>query len=147
MRHSRTFVVLTLVFAGYLLASLSGEAEDQTISPMERARRIEQLLNERRDLLAAIVPFRVQQYRDGGIDFDAVVRAKQELTAADLALAKTVVQRIAILEQQLDTYKQAVLVAEERFNSLSAHLVVNFVPFFPRGGDHAYWPWLSTGDR
>ena len=115
MQHSRAFVVLTLVFAGFLLASLSGVAEEQTVSPVRHPGPIEQLLKERRGLLDEVVRFRVQQHSDGTIDFGAVILAKQELTAADLELAKTAAQRISVLEQQLDLYKQVVLLAESRF--------------------------------
>ena len=64
--------------------------------------KLDDLLKQRQETLKALVEVVTEEYRQGTGDFESVVRATDQLLAADLELAKNRKERIAILERRVE---------------------------------------------
>ena len=80
-----------------------------------RQARLDELLQQRRDILTRAVDVQMQQYLEGSCTLQAVLDVRRELQAAELDAAKTRAQRIAVLEEQLKIAQRSVALAEQRF--------------------------------
>jgi outer membrane protein TolC len=81
----------------------------------EQAPELDQLLNQRQATLRQLVEVVTEEYRQGIRDFDPVVRATDRLIAADLELAKTSKDRIALLQRRVEVMKGFSAMADMKF--------------------------------
>lgn len=88
---------LVLSVSGLTWTTAIGETPEAHPSP-----KLDDLLKQRQETLTALVDVVTEEYRQGTGDFESVVRATDQLLAADLELAKNSKERIAILERRVE---------------------------------------------
>ena len=71
-----------------------------------QTQQLDELLKQRQAVLRQLVEVVTQEYRQGIRDFEPVVRATDQLIAADLELAKSSKDRIAILQRRVEVMKE-----------------------------------------
>jgi outer membrane protein TolC len=94
---------------------VAGAAESSGESAQRQ--KLADLLTERRDTLRKLVEAVELQYHHGAGTLDAVVRASNDLLDAELALAPSEADRIAILERIVQNLKALEEMVSARYNA------------------------------
>ena len=87
----------------------------QTRSEGGQPSRLDELLHQRREILAKSVELKMTQYTVGECTYEAVLTARRKLHEAELDAAKTREERIEVLENQLEAEKNSTALAQDRF--------------------------------
>jgi hypothetical protein len=98
MSIQRPFLLLCPMVAAIVLVSAAG-ADPPLPQQNETAKQVESLLKERRDTFRQLVDMLGQQHRAGIVTEVSVLRATDQLLDAELDLASTKAERIAIREK------------------------------------------------
>lgn len=75
------------------------------------------LMKERRDVLQSVVQWRERQYASGSVDLPLLIRAKLALGDAELDLAGSKAERLAVRQQQLDSLRELEHALKMRFDT------------------------------
>jgi len=102
------------VILSVILLDNAGAADPSPAKPGGPPKTIETLLIERRDTLRTAVHWRDAQYASGSIDLPVVIRAKQALANAELEVARTKAERLAVRQKQIDNLRELEHVVEHR---------------------------------
>lgn len=104
---SHRFSLVALATVGLLVvASMPSESTGQT-NNNESSARIRKLLIERRDVMAQRVEYFTSQFHQARISRIPVLKAKDDLIAADIDLAETRNDRIELLKARVANLKEA----------------------------------------
>lgn len=82
-----------------------------------QTQQLDELLKQRQATLRQLVEVVTEEYRQGIRDFEPVVRATDQLIAADLALAKSSKDRIALLQRRVEVMKDFSAMANIKFEA------------------------------
>ena len=88
----------------------------------QTSERLTALLNERREVLRKLVDAAEQRYRAGAATLEAAIRASNQLLEAELELADTKAERIAVHEKLVGNLQRLEQVAEARRAAAAAAL-------------------------
>lgn len=83
----------------------------------DQTEQLDELLKQRQVTLRKLVEVVTEEYRRGVSDFEPVVRATDQLIAADLELAKTPKDRIVLLQRRVEVMKGFSAMTKTRFES------------------------------
>ena len=109
------FFVSALVALGLgevFMVSLRSAGSDEP-ARTAASEKIEALLKKRVETLRQLVSVVSEQYRTGQAGYASVVQASNELSGAELELAKRPDERIAILRRRLETFREFERVVEK----------------------------------
>jgi outer membrane protein TolC len=99
----RTFAKMFLIFVVF---ALSAPARDQARAAEDGAAGIRDLLQQRRDTLANLVQLEMAAFSVGVTTSDTIFDAQRQLIDAELELAGTSEQRLAVLQEQVELAKK-----------------------------------------
>jgi hypothetical protein len=97
---------MTVVLSS-IVCVLAAKGADPARAPDARALKLETLLKERRDTLRAVVEIAKAKYRTGRVTCESVMTATNSLLEAELELATTNENCIAIHKQFVDNHRWA----------------------------------------
>ena len=110
-RRTRILVAASMLAVGALAWPMAfGETK-----AANESQKVEELLKERQATLRQLVELVTAEYGNGQTGFDSVVRAADQLLAADLEFAENAKTRIAILQKRVELMKSLFSMAESRF--------------------------------
>jgi outer membrane protein TolC len=95
----------------------AGAGDKEEMKKGEASEQIESLLKERRDTLRRVVDVLTQQYENGSAAFESIMLASERLFDAELELAATKAERIAIYEKRVSALRAMEKFAEGRFKA------------------------------
>jgi hypothetical protein len=98
---SRSLLALCALATVVVVISAVAADAPPPVSPDDPAKRLESLLQERRDTLRKVVEYVDQQAERGLVDPSALAQASNQLSEAEMELAKTKAEQIAILEKRV----------------------------------------------
>ena len=102
---------------GVVITAALPEVFGQAEADVDKQSRLEDLLEQRRDVLASAVELAMQQYLNGDCSFEFVLTTRQHLHEAELEAATTREDRVAALERHLEAAEASVAVAEQMFQA------------------------------
>lgn len=108
-------VVVAATLAIGLLALPVISAGQDTSQDAEETGSLDELLRQRRDTLQQLVEVVTEEYRIGTKSFNSVVQAKDRLIDAELELADSRQERLALLQQQVEMFEAFSAMTDERF--------------------------------
>jgi len=112
-KNSHILATVLAVALGVLAWPIAGGETGKT----NQADKLDELLQQRRDTLRTLVDIVTAEYREGTTGFESVASAEDQLIVAELELAKTPKDRIAILQRRVELMKGLSAIVDARFNS------------------------------
>ena len=112
-KNSHILATVLAVALGVLVWPIAGGETEKT----NQADKLDELLQQRRDTLRKLVDIVTAEYRQGTTGFESVASAEDQLSVAELELAKTPKARIAILQRRAELMKGLSAVVDARFKS------------------------------
>ena len=109
----------SIVWLCVLLLTPAIQAQAQP-SGQDASAQLKSLMEERRDALDKAVTILSSMYRVGTATFDQVVSAMAKLADAELELAKTKDERIAVYRKQVESWRDAEKVCQARLQAGTA---------------------------
>jgi hypothetical protein len=110
---NRKFLVLVVAAAAAVVLSAIA-ADSPRPESSEASKQLESLLQERRDTCRKLVEYVELQRRNGQVDIPSLIGASNQLVEAELDMAKTKAERIALRQKLVANLKQAEEYAEGR---------------------------------
>lgn len=119
MRTNYLIVALAIVAAvGIYAVAQDGESPSKDkVQRISVAAKLDELLRQRRDILASAYEHTLQQYNSGLCTFHEVLGAEAKLANAELELASTMAARQVIHERRIKALRQQEAIMEKRVNS------------------------------
>ena len=99
-------LLLCCAIAAAVVVAAAVAADAPESPPAESSQKLQSLLNERRDTLRKLVDATESKYRSGEATLDSVLRASEQLLEAELDLAETKAERIAVREKLVANLRQ-----------------------------------------
>ena len=109
----RLFLTLCAIGVAAVITSAAPAAPPRP-EQHETSKQLESLLKERRDTLRELVDILDGRYRAGAVTEEAVLRASGQLLGAELDLASTKAERIAIREKLVANLRRIEKVTEDQ---------------------------------
>ncbi len=110
---NRSFLLSCVAAAAVVVVSAIA-ADTPRPASSEASKQLESLLQERRDTCRKLVEYVESQRRTGQVDIPSWIRASNQLVEAELDMAKTKAERIALRQKLVANLKQAEEFAEAR---------------------------------
>ena len=114
MNYRRLSCCLTII-ASFLVANATMVTGQERKSPSTSGSRIQELQQERVEVLKTALELATNQYVVGASDFGTVYDLQMSLMDAKLAAAQSSQKRISVLRSQLVTAKEMLNLTEARF--------------------------------
>ena len=121
----RQIVIVLLLCCAIGAAVLLGAvvaADAPESPPGEATTQLQSLLKERRDTLRKLVDAVESRYRSGGVSVDSVLRASEQLLEAELDLAETKPERIAVYGKLVANFHEREQAARAGYDTGTATL-------------------------
>lgn len=115
--HHHTFSLLIIIA---MQSTMMAETPDRTKVPQlpkETIAKIQDLQKKRLATLEKIVTYSKKAYESGQGSIESLIQASQQLAKAELDVAKTAKQRLAIHNKLLELAKEFEAVAEQRYKA------------------------------
>jgi outer membrane protein TolC len=117
LKSCRLIFIVLLIWFLAPGAAAQAQREPEPKEASDKAAETRTLLKERHTLLTKIVAHVTARYQAGATDFTGVAQAQRDLLRATLELEEDLEKRIALLQGNEKTAKEAVEVADRKYKS------------------------------